>query len=193
MIRIRKIKTMTTEKITWEKIYQIKGKIEKLDDIKSLKNFFENINNSSEINDVQKEYLTNEVEKKIRVKFPKNAKKILGGKSAKAQELLEEVFSALEKEFDWSENCVGSKVKVSGRMISGKEYIGWYISYKNEEGYSTGFGYRQKTPEENPYLEIDYRKVGKEYEKDREVKLFPVELKDEALNLYRNFLSKTIK
>ena len=35
---------MTTEKITWEKIYQIKGKIEKQDDIKSLKNFFENIN-----------------------------------------------------------------------------------------------------------------------------------------------------
>ena len=69
---------MTIEKITWEKIYQIKKKIEKHDDIKSLKNFFENINNSSEINDAQKEYLTNEVEKKIRVKFPKNAKKILG-------------------------------------------------------------------------------------------------------------------
>ena len=31
---------MTIEKITWEKIYQIKKKIEKHDDIKSLKNFF---------------------------------------------------------------------------------------------------------------------------------------------------------
>ena len=192
MIRIRKIKTMTTEKITWEKIYQIKGKIEKQDDIKSLKNFFENINNSSEINDAQKEYLTNEVEKKIRVKFPKSAKKILGGKSAKAQELLEEAFVTLKKEFDWSENCVGSRVKVSGRMISGKEYIGWYISYKNDQGYSTGFGYRQKKPEEDPYLEIDYRKVGKEHEKDREVKIFPIELKEDALNFYRSFLSKVI-
>ena len=183
---------MTTEKITWEKIYQIKGKIEKQDDIKSLKNFFENINNSSEINDAQKEYLTNEVEKKIRVKFPKSAKKILGGKSAKAQELLEEAFNALKKEFDWSGNCVGSRVKVSGRMISGKEYIGWYISYKNDQGYSTGFGYRQKKPEKDPYLEIDYRKVGKEHKNVREVKIFPVELKEDALDLYRSYLSKVI-
>ena len=184
---------MTIEKITWEKIYQIKKKIEKHDDIKSLKNFFENINNSSEINDAQKEYLTNEVEKKIRVKFPKNAKKILGGKSTKAQELLEEVFKSLTQEFDWANNNVGNKVKVGGSMISGKEFVCWYISYKNDEGYSTGLHYRQKTPEENPYLEIDYRKVSKEYEKYREVKIFPIELKDEALNLYRNFLSKTIK
>ena len=183
---------MTSEKISWEKIYQIKRSIEQQTDIKSLKNFYENINNSSDINDDQKEYLTNEVEKKIRVKFPKSAKKILGGKSAKAQELLEEVFVTLKKEFDWSKNCVGSRVKVSGRMISGKEYIGWYISYKNDEGYSSGFGYRQKKADDDPHLEIDYRKVGKEHEKDREVKIFPVELKEDALKLYRSFLSKVI-
>ena len=28
---------------------------------------------------------------------------------------------------------------------------------------------------------------------DKKVKIFPVELKDDALNLYKNFLSKTIK
>ena len=183
---------MTSEKISWEKIYQIKRSIEQQTDIKSLKNFYENINNSSDINDDQKEYLTNQVEKKIRVKFPKSAKKILGGKSAKAQELLEEVFVTLKKEFDWSKNCVGSRVKVSGRMISGNEYIGWYISYKNDEGYSSGFGYRRKKADDDPYLEIEYRKVGKEHEKDREVKIFPVELKEDALKLYRSFLSKVI-
>ena len=47
--------------------------------------------------------------------------------------------------------------------------------------------------EEDPYLEIDYRRVGKKYENEREVKIFPVELKEEALNLYKNFLVKTIK
>ncbi len=103
------------------------------------------------------------------------------------------MFKSLTQEFDWANNNVGNKVKVGGSMISGKEFVCWYISYKNDEGYSTGLHYRQKTPEENPYLEIDYRKVGKEYEKYREVKIFPIELKDEALNLYRNFLSKTIK
>ena len=183
---------MTEEKIAWEKIYQIKRGIEKQDDIKSLKNFYENINNSSEINDVQKEYLNNVVEKKIRIKFPKSAKKILGGKSAKAQELLEEIYSLLQKEFDWSQNKVGNKVKPCGSMISGKEFICWYISYKNDQGYNTGFHYKQKTPKDDPFLEIDYRKVGEEYHKDKVKKVFRVELKDEALNLYRNFLSKAI-
>ena len=156
-------------------------------------NYFNNINNDPSISDYERESLVKAVETEMRTKFPKSAKKILGGKSAKAQELLEEIFHSLEKEFDWSKNCVGSKVKVSGRMISGKEYVGWYISYKNDEGYKTEFSYRQKTPKDDPYLEIDYKKVGKEYEKDREVKIFPVELKDDALNLYKNFLSKTIK
>jgi hypothetical protein len=156
-------------------------------------NFFNNINNSVKITSYEKEVLTEAVEKKIRIKFPKSAKKVLGGKSAKAQELLQEIYSLLIKEFDWSNNCVGNKVKVSGRMIGGKEYVGWYISYKNDDGYSTGFGYRQITVEEDPYLEIDYRRVGKKYENEREVKIFPVELKEEALNLYKNFLVKTIK
>jgi hypothetical protein len=36
--------------------------------------------------------------------------------------------------------------------------------------------------------------VGKKYENEtKEEKSFPVELKDDALNLYKNFLSKTIK
>ena len=156
-------------------------------------NFFNNINNSTKITDYEREALTEAVEKKMRVKFPKSAKKILGGIGAKAQELLQEIYSSLTKEFDWSQNCVGNKVKVSGNMISGKEYVGWYISYKNNDGYSTGFGYRKKTVEEEPYLEIDYRRVGKNYENEREVKIFPVELKDDALNLYKNFLTKTIK
>ena len=181
-----------TEKFS-ERVLKIKKLIENKEyKIKELQNYYNNISNSKEISDYEREFLIDAVEKKIRVKFPKSAKKILGGKSAKAQELLEEAFVTLKKEFDWSKNCVGSRVKVSGRMISGKEYIGWYISYKNDQGYSTGFGYRQKKPEEDPYLEIDYRKVGKEHEKDREVKIFPIELKEDALNFYRSFLSKVI-
>ena len=160
---------------------------------KELINYFNNIMENSIITDWEREVLTKAVEKEMRTKFPNSAKKILGAKSAKAQELLEEIYSSLEKEFNWSENCVGSKVKVGGSMIAGREYVCWYMSYKNDEGYSAGLHYRQKTPEDDPYLEVDYRKVGKEFEKDREVKIFPVELKEDALDLYRNFLSKTIK
>ena len=142
---------------------------------------------------MKREYLVDAVEKKIRVKFPNKAKKILGGKSAKAQELLHEIYKTLTQEFDWSNNNVGNKVKVGGSMISGKEFVCWYISYKNDEGYSTGLHYRQKTLGEDPYLDVDYRRVGKEYENDREVKIFPVQLKDEAMNLFRDYLRKVIK
>ena len=87
----------------------------------------------------------------------------------------------------------GNKVKVGGSMISGKEFVCWYISYKNDDGYSTGLHYRQKTAEDDPYLDVDYRRVGKDYEKDREIKIFPIQLKDEAVNLFREYLTKTIK
>ena len=89
-------------------------------------------------------------------------------------------------------DAVKDTVKPCGSMISGKEFVCWYISYKNDQGYNTGLHYKQKTPEDDSYFEIDYRKVGKEHEKDREVKIFPIELKEDALNFYRSFLSKVI-
>ena len=85
-----------------------------------------NIKNYAGISEYEREYLVDAVEKKIRVKFPNKAKKILGGKSAKAQELLDEVYKNLTQEFDWSNNNVGNKVKVGGSMISGKEFVCWY-------------------------------------------------------------------
>lgn len=77
-------------------------------------------------------------------------------------------------------------------MISGKEFVCWYISYKNDDRYSTGLHYRQKTAEDDLYLDIDYWRVGKDFEKDRKVKIFPVQLKDKAVNLFREYLKKTI-
>jgi len=158
-------------------------------------NFFNNAMNHTDINDLERETIVETVEKKMRIKFPNAAKKILGGKSAKAQELLEEIYSILKEEFDWSQSRVKNKVKPCGSMISGKEYVCWYISYKNDQGYNTGFHYKQKTPKDDPFLEIDYREAGnsdKSYNKNIDKKIFPVELKDDALNFYRNYLSKVI-
>ena len=55
--------------------------------------------------------------------------------------LLEEVFNQLKKEFDWSKNKIGTRVKVGGDMIAGRQFVVWYISYKNEDGINTGFIY----------------------------------------------------
>ena len=175
-----------------EKVLNAEKLIEKEEKIKALQSWQDNIINYSNISDYEREYLIHSVEKKIRLKFPNKAKKILGGKSAKAQELLEEIFKSLKQEFDWSKNNVGNKVKVGGSMISGKEYVCWYISYKNDEGYSTGLHYRQKKPEDDPYIDVDYRKVGKENESNKEIKIFPVQLKDEAVILFKEYLKKII-
>jgi len=175
-----------------EKILNVERSIEKEDKIKVLQSWYDNIKNFPSISEYEREYLIDVVEKKIRIKFPNKAKKILGGKSAKAQEMLEEIYKTLTKEFDWSQNNVGNKVKVGGSMISGKEFVCWYISYKNNKGYSTGLHYRQITPEDDPFLEIDYRRVGKDYEKEKEIKKFPIQLKDEATDLFRDYLKKTI-
>ena len=85
----------------------------------------------------------------------------MGGKGGKAQEILEDIFASLEKEFDWTQNRVGNRVKVCGSMINGTNYICWYISYKNIDGFNAGFHYIQKSPKDDPMFEIDFRGVGK--------------------------------
>ena len=160
--------------------------------IKQLQNYYNNASKYSKITDYEKEFLIDVITKKMRIKHPRHANKILGGKSEKAKELLLKIFDLLKKEFDWSKNKVKSKVKAGGHMISGEYDVVWYISYKNVENYSTAFVYWQKTPESDPYLEVSYRRVGKDYENEREAKEFPVGAEEDALNLYRSFLSKTI-
>ena len=176
-----------------DKVLKAEQSIDREDKIKVLQSWYDNIKNFPSISDYEREYLIDAVEKKIRVKFPNKAKKILGGKSAKAQELLEEVYKSLIQEFDWSNNNVGNKVKVGGTMISGSEFVCWYISYKNDNGYSTELAYHQKTAEDDPYLKVSFRKVGKDLNNESEFKTFPVQLKDEAVNFYKEFLKKTIK
>ena len=100
---------MENDKKITEKVLKIKGIVENKEyKIKELQNFYNNINNSKEISEYEKEFLTEIVEKKIRVEFPSKAKKILGGKSEKAKGLLEELMVDLLKEFDWSNNNVGN-------------------------------------------------------------------------------------
>ena len=72
-----------------EKVLKVEQSIEKEDKIKVLQSWYDNIKNYAGISDYEREYLVDAVEKKIRVKFPNKAKKILGGKSSKAKELLD--------------------------------------------------------------------------------------------------------
>jgi hypothetical protein len=51
-------------------------------------------------------------------------------------------------------------------MIGGREYVSWYISYKNRQGWGTSLGYRQTTPEDDPRLEVRLYQVGSGGEHD---------------------------
>ena len=184
---------MEVNKNLSDKVLKIKIIIEENKEnwtLQQVQNFYDNISNNKDLTDYEKEYLAEPCEKLISEKFPKkNPRRILNNKSLEARELLEEVHNIVTKEFDWSKNKVKQGVKPSGHMIGGKIYVGWYISYKNENKVNTGFGYIKEKEESDPYLKVDYRKVGQDF---NEEKTFPIQLKDDALILFKNHLSKAI-
>ena len=55
---------------------------------------------------------------------------------------------------------------------------------------NSGFHYRQKTVGSDPYLEVDFRDLAKN---KKESEIFPVALRDEALTLYKSYLTKIIE
>ena len=77
-------------------------------------------------------------------------------------------------------------------MINGTNYICWYISYKNIDGFNTGFHYIQKSQKDDPIFEIDFRGVSKQKEVQRKVDHFPIELREDAINFYKIYLSQLI-
>ena len=176
-----------------KKVSQVINLIETKDySSRELITYFNNIMNYPSISDLERELLVKSVEIKLRTKFPNAATKIFGGKGAKAQEILEGIYKELEDEFDWSNNRVGSRVKVCGSMINGTVFVCWYISYKNDKGINTGFHYVQKTPNDDPFFEIDFRILGKDENNELEKKRFPIEQMEDAISLYKENLKKVI-
>ena len=178
-----------------DKVLKLKSIIESKRDtwtLKEFQNFYHNVDVNKDINDNEKELLAKTCGQIIEEKFPKRqSKKILGDKGVEGKELIEEINNIVTKEFDWSDNDVETKVKNGGDMISGRSAVCYYISYKSKKSkINSGFHYRQKTVASDPYLEVDFRKVGTE---ENESKTFPVALRDEALELYRSYLSKIIE
>ena len=157
-----------------------------------LKNFFNNISKSSVISDSERETLIEIIENQVRTKFPKQAKTIFGKKDESAIILLEEILSHLSEEFDWSKNKVKTKVKTGGDHLTGKSYIVKYISYKNESGINVGLRYVQLSASEDPCLIVRYSVVGKGSENEEKSSKFSIHEKEDALQLYKNYLTQII-
>ena len=178
-----------------DKILKLKKIIESKRDTWTLtefQNFYHNVNINKDINDNERELLEKTCGQIIEERFPKRqSKKILGDKGVEGKDLIEEINSIVTKEFDWSNNDVETRVKNGGDMISGRVAVSYYISYKNKNSkINCGFHYKQETVASDPYLEISFRNLGSNKE---ERKTFPVALRDEALTLYRSYLTKIIE
>ena len=82
---------------------------------------------------------------------------------------------------------------VDERSCGGREFIAWYVSYKNSKGWNCSLTYRQKTPEDAPYLEVHHRQVTKNTEFKPEKKNYPVEMREQALEDYKNYLINIVE
>ena len=78
-------------------------------------------------------------------------------------------------------------------MINGKEFVCWYISYKNSKGITCGLGYHQKTPNDLPYLEVAKREVNKSNNPEPILKHFPIHSRDLALEEFRLHLLEIVE
>ena len=160
-----------------------------------LRSFYKNIIARDDITEDEKELLTNEIAVTVKTSQPRLATEMFGNKEAKAREFLDPVFSKLYEEYDWSENHVGSRVKICGDMINGNNYVCLYISYKNNSGISTALAYKQVTPNDDPFLSVDIRQVRKG---DIEAKMigekyFSIDSEEEAVEYFKIHLSDAIR
>ena len=63
---------------------------------------FNNASNSTIVTEEEREILTDELIIKLRTLFPTKANRLLGNKSGKPQEFLEEILTEVNTKYDWS-------------------------------------------------------------------------------------------
>jgi hypothetical protein len=133
---------------------------------KELLTLYTNATKTKLITEIEREFLTQRIEVVMRTSFPRESGKTLGNKNNKPVEILEEIYHKLNEKFDFSDNLHKNGTKVGGDMIGGRSHIGWYISYKNRDGWGTSLAYRQKTPDTEPFMEVRIYQVGVKGEND---------------------------
>ena len=161
---------------------------------RELLNYYNNIISNKTITEYEKEVLIDQLEKTLRAKHPKRAKKMFGSKDAAAREKLKGILSELTEECEWSNNKVGSHVKVGGDQINGTSHVCAYISYKNMNAVSSELAYKQSTVDSEPFLEVLLRQV-RSKEKETEIienKSYSVESVNEACAHFKKNLSTII-
>ena len=142
-------------------------------------NLYNNATKNKLITEIERELVTHRLEAVMMKSFPKESIKVLrgGNKNDKPVEILEEIYHTIETKFYLSENLHKNGVKVGGSMIGGRQYIAWYISYKNTTNRGASISYRQDTPEDDPRLEVSIYQgsLNPDTQMENEIQTFPIE------------------
>jgi hypothetical protein len=106
-------------------------------------------------------HLADAIHERLRIDYPRVAKKTFGGKDEKARKLLDIVYQESEQLADLSKNRIGNGVKTGGLQRTGKKHINVYISYRNAEGLGIALGLLQDTASDPMTVEFVEYKVGR--------------------------------
>jgi len=164
---------------------------------------FNNASNSTIVTEEEREILTDELIIKLRTLFPTKANRLLGNKSGKPQEFLEEILTEVNTKYDWSsvknggKNRTGDHVKAGGDMFrkesEGGFYISYYISYKNSDDWGVAISYKQKSADKPPYIQVGKRQVRKDTEFEPYLEDFPIETRLDAIDIFKSFLPEIVE
>lgn len=155
---------------------------------RELQNAFANANNNQKISEEQREEVIESVEHALREHHPRAAKKLLGALDSRPIEVLEEMYTEIQKAFDLSQNKVKNGVKAGGSMRSGEAVLDWHISYKNEKAEGVVVGaYQWKVSDPLKYKVFKYRTANKPGSTYDEVEF--IEESPDILVQYKKILS----
>ena len=156
---------------------------------KELSNLFHNAMEYKKITEEEREVIVEALEKKIKIKHPKEAKKLFGPKDAEARSLLQKIYDETTAEYDLSANRVKGGVKTGGDMIAGRSYINVYISFKNDQKWHAVLAFNQITVDSNPRIDVALYQSGKNNDEGESHK-FGVDEAEAAKTAYKAYLSK---
>ncbi|MEL7213721.1 MAG: hypothetical protein AAGK92_13745 [Pseudomonadota bacterium] len=189
---IGRIELTSKKKEIDKQVAVAKERIASLSDPKALLRFHENVERFEGIDDVQREYLIQLIEERLRIVSPSAATKVFGPKDSEAREILEQIFLRTCSEFDLSQNQVKNGVKTGGDMIAGRKHVDVYISYKNDGKWRASLAWLQDTPADVPNLHVQKLQVGSQDNTNGEEAWFTVHQVDLAEQKYRQVLRKVI-
>lgn len=125
---------------------------------------------------------------RLRLDFPRAAKRKFGAKTDDVVEALTRLQAELAGALDLSGNAVGNHVKTGGDEQTGKQYISRYLSYKNDRNLGSQITVIQEAADSGILVTVDYYRVDPKRASLRALRTFPMGDFDSAAALYRNNL-----